>query len=97
MIGICLDSGNLWHYSDSPIDDIHIISDRIIHVHIKDRDKNGENVILGKGLVDFNALSIALESINYSNLLTLETKYFEDPSSEDKKNLRYISRMIRYL
>ena len=97
LIGICLDSGNLWHYSDSPIDDIHIISDRIIHVHIKDRDKNGENVILGKGLVDFNALSIALESINYSNLLTLETKYFEDPSSEAKKNLRYISRMIRYL
>ena len=26
LIGICLDSGNLWHYSDSPIDDIYKLS-----------------------------------------------------------------------
>lgn len=96
LIGICLDSGNLWHYSDSPIDDIHILSEKIIHVHIKDRDKLGNNVLLGNGLVDFYALSNALNDIKYSNIATLETKYFEDPLSEAKINLKYISRVIQH-
>jgi len=94
-IGICLDSGNLWHYSDSPIKDIHTLSKRIIHVHIKDRDKTGENVLLGNGLVDFEALLNALKDINYSNIATLETRYFEDPLSEAKTNLNYISRLVQ--
>jgi L-ribulose-5-phosphate 3-epimerase len=96
LIGICLDSGNLWHYSDNPIDDIYILSDKIIHVHIKDRDKEGGNVLLGNGLVDFKALSKALEDIKYSDIVTLETKYFEDPSSEAKKNFKYISRVVQH-
>ena len=94
LIGICLDSGNLWHYSGSPIDDIHTLSDRIIHVHIKDRDVEGGNVLLGDGLVDFYALSKALKSIAYSGVMTLETKYFKDPPNEAKKNLRYISEIV---
>jgi L-ribulose-5-phosphate 3-epimerase len=94
LIGICLDSGNLWHYSDSPIYDIHTLSDRIIHVHIKDRDVEGGNVLLGDGLVDFYALSKALKSIGYTGVMTLETKYFKDPPNEAKKNLRYISEIV---
>jgi len=94
LIGVCLDSGNLWHYSDSPIDDIYTLSDRIIHVHIKDRDKKGDNVLLGDGLVDFYAFSKALKKIEYSDMATLETKYFKDPLSEAKKNLKYILGVI---
>ena len=94
LIGICLDSGNLWYYSDSPIDDIYILADKIIHVHIKDRDKEGANVLLGNGLVDFYSFSKALESIEYSDIVTLETKYFKDPENEAKKNLRYISEIV---
>lgn len=97
LIGICLDSGNLWYYSDNPIDDIHILSNKIMHVHIKDRDEKGDNVLLGNGLVDFNALYNVLEDIKYSNIITLETKYFEDPSSEAKKNFKYISRVLQQI
>jgi L-ribulose-5-phosphate 3-epimerase len=95
LIGICLDSGNLWHYSDSPINDIRALSDKIIHVHIKDRDKEGENVLLGKGLVDFNLFFKVLEDIGYSNAMTLETKYFKNPPNEARKNLQYILKMMQ--
>jgi len=90
LIGICLDSGNLWHYSNNPIDDILMLSSFIIHVHIKDRDSQGNNVLLGDGVVDFNMFLKALKNISYSGLLTLETKYFEDPPNEAKKNLQFI-------
>jgi len=96
LIGICLDSGNLWHYSNNPIEDMQILSNRIIHVHIKDRDKTGENVLLGDGLVDFHKFSKVLKDIGYSDLITLETKYFKSPSSEAKKNLEYISEIIQF-
>ena len=95
LIGICLDSGNLWHYSNSPIKDIHTLSKKIIHVHIKDRDKAGNNVLLGNGLVDFKAFFNALKDIKYSNVATLETKYFENPLSEAKINLNYIIRVVQ--
>lgn len=95
LIGICLDSGNLWHYSNSPIQDIHTLSKKIIHVHIKDRDKAGNNVLLGNGLVDFKAFLNALKDINYSNIATLETRYFENPLSEAKINLNYITRVFQ--
>jgi len=94
LVGICLDSGNLWHYSDNPLDDMHILSDKIIHVHIKDRDKEGNNVLLGNGLVDFYAFFKTLENIEYSNIATLETKYFKNPLNEAERNLEYILRVL---
>ena len=95
LIGVCLDSGNLWHYSDNPINDIRTVSDKIIHLHIKDRDKEGENVLLGKGLVDFNLFFKVLEDIGYSNSMTLETKYFKNPPNEARKNLQYILQIMQ--
>jgi len=90
LVGICLDSGNLWHYSDNPIEDIFTLSKKIIHIHIKDRNNKGENVLLGEGMVDFYALSKTLKEIHYSNLATLETKYFTNPPNEAERNLKYL-------
>ena len=97
LIGICLDIGNLWYYSGSPIDDIHALSDKIIHVHIKDRDKESNNVLLGNGLVNFFEFNRALRYIKYSGILTLETKYFHDPSIEAKKNLQYFNGVLKLI
>ena len=93
-IGLCLDSGNLWYSSENPSDDILKLSSLIIHVHIKDRDSQGNNVLLGKGLVNFDILLKSLNAINFSGLMTLETKYFKDPLAEAKRNLNFIKKRL---
>lgn len=90
LIGVCIDSGNLWNYSDSPTKEILTLSDKIIHVHIKDKDSLGNNVMLGKGLVKFNDFFKALIEIGYSDNMILETKYYKDPIVEAKNNLQYV-------
>ncbi len=94
-IGICIDSGNLWYYSSNPINDIYLLSAKIIHVHIKDKDKKGNNVLLGKGMVNFTKFFNVLKNINYSGIVTLETKYFIDPLNEAKKNLQFFNGVYR--
>lgn len=51
----------------------------IEHVHIKDKNDSGENVILGTGLVDFRTVFSALRRINYQGPLNFETTRGRDP------------------
>jgi sugar phosphate isomerase/epimerase len=51
----------------------------IAHVHIKDKNGSGENVILGTGLVDFRTVFSALRRINYRGPLNFETTRGRDP------------------
>lgn len=97
LVGICIDSGNLWHYSDNPVEEINTFSKKIIHVHIKDKDSEGNNVILGKGIVNFDLLFNALNNTNYNHIITLETKYFKNPLIEAKINLKYILATLQKL
>lgn len=96
-IGICVDSGNLWHYSDKPIEEILTFSKKIIHVHIKDKDSEGNNVILGTGIVNFDLFFKALNNINYNHIITLETKYFKNPLIEATINFKYILATLQKL
>ena len=43
------------------------------HVHIKDKDRFGNNVVLGSGLVDFCGVFEALDAISYYGCLNFET------------------------
>jgi L-ribulose-5-phosphate 3-epimerase len=51
----------------------------IKHVHVKDKNKYGENVILGTGLVDFRSVFSALNKINYDGPLNFETTRGSNP------------------
>ena len=51
----------------------------IKHVHIKDKNSEGENVILGTGLVDFRSVFSALREIDYPGPLNFETTRGRDP------------------
>lgn len=94
IFGICIDTGNLWYCSNSPLQEIQTFSNKIIHIHVKDRDKDGNNVLLGDGLVNFYEFFGILKKINYSKIFTLETKYFKKPINEAKKNFLYICNII---
>ena len=51
----------------------------IKHIHIKDKNSEGENVILGTGLVDFRSVFSALRDIGYQGPLNFETTRGRDP------------------
>lgn len=53
--------------------------DWIQHVHIKDKNHLGENVLMGRGLVDFLNVFEALSDIDYRGPLVFETTRGTDP------------------
>jgi len=90
LFAFCLDTGNLWYSSKTPKEDLINLLPFVNHVHIKDKDQNGNNVLLGNGIVNFNYILEKLYKIKYKKLFTLETKYFEHPEMEALSNLKFI-------
>lgn len=87
-VGLCLDTGNLFVAGYS-VDDIlsdQEIQKRLIHVHLKDRDCNGVNVIPGKGEVDFVPLLAHLKTMGYHRLLITETDRGDNPLQTARAN-----------
>ena len=75
------DTGNRVQQSKSLSNEIKLLGQYIKHVHIKDKDSSGENVILGTGLVNFYEVFKALYEINYSGPFVFETTRGNDPVS----------------
>ena len=72
-IGITFDTGNLFLYDKKFYKKIFKFKNEIKHIHLKDRDKFGNNVPIGEGLVNFEALIKYLKKIKYNNTLTFES------------------------
>jgi sugar phosphate isomerase/epimerase len=67
------DTGNRVAFGHNLHDDIVLLESRIEHVHIKDKNSNNENVVLGTGLVNFGSVFEALKKINFRKSYTFET------------------------
>jgi len=78
-VGAVFDTGNRVLESENIYDEIRALGNYIHHVHIKDKDSKGNNVILGTGLVNFKKVFEALEEINYQGKLNFETTRGVDP------------------
>ena len=66
------------------------IKNRINHIHIKDRNIFGDNVILGSGLVNFQMFFNAIKKIKYNKTLTFETHRGKNPIKTAKNNISFI-------
>ena len=78
-IGAVFDTGNRVVDCDDLNAEILKLGSHIKHVHIKDKDFKGDNVILGTGLVNFKEVFEALNKIDYSGRLNFETTRGIDP------------------
>ena len=67
------DTGNRVNFSQSLYDEILILNELIAHVHIKDKNVDDINVILGTGSVDFNSVFSAFKNIKYKGNFNFET------------------------
>ncbi|MFH1616598.1 MAG: sugar phosphate isomerase/epimerase family protein [Planctomycetota bacterium] len=88
------DTGNSAYLRYEPAEEIRRLSKWIGGVHIKDRDKEGNNVLLGTGLVDFSACFAALKEIDYRGSYILETTMGQEPVETARMHLKFVKTFL---
>lgn len=72
-VGCVFDTGNRVAFGHNIYSDIKLLGDKIYHVHIKDKNEDNENVLLGTGKVNFYKAFESLAAIGYKGPYTFET------------------------
>src|SRR5271170_1358522 len=101
-LGVGLDTANLILYGKAnPVDAVDIIGPHVHAIHAKDGKwptdpmKLGDEVLIGKGLVDFEAVFTKLHSLGYTGAVTIERETEGPQQVEDVKNEKiYLERII---
>ena len=90
-IKVVFDTGNRIAFGHKIFDDILILKDKIEHIHIKDKNIEDQNVILGTGKVNFLEVFRALKKINFTKSFTFETRRGLDPINSCEFNINFIN------
>ena len=92
-LGVGLDTANLILYGKAnPVDAVDILGPHVRSVHAKDGkwptdpSKLGEEVMIGKGLVDFKTVFTKLHKIGYTGAITIERETSGPQQVADVKN-----------
>lgn len=71
------------------------VGSKISGVHLKDRKRNGPNVPMGEGCVDFPAAFRALRKLPYEGPLILETTTGRNPMEMGIRHLEFVRRGLK--
>ena len=101
-LGVGLDTANLILYGKAnPVDAVEIIGPYVRSVHAKDGkwptdpSKLGEEVLIGKGYVDFQRVFTRLHQLGYQGAITIERETSGPQQIEDVKNEKvYLEKII---
>jgi len=104
-LGVGLDTANLILYGKAnPVDAVDIIGPHVHAIHAKDGRwptdpmKLGEEVLIGKGLVDFQQVFTKLHKLGYTGAVTIERETEGPQQIEDVKQEKiYLERIISNL
>ena len=66
---------------------------KIIHIHLKDKNFFGQNVVIGTGNVNFTSIFRSLKKINYKGNFVFESNRGGDPIITMKNNLKFIKKV----
>ncbi len=102
-IGVGLDTANLILYGKAnPVDAVDILGPHIRSVHAKDgrwpTDPNelGQEVLIGKGLVDFRQVFTKLHRLGYTGAISIERETSGPQQIEDVRQEKiYLERVLR--
>ncbi len=89
-VSVVFDTGNRVAFGHDLPADIRLLGGRISHVHIKDKNAENENVILGTGLVNFSRVFEALADVGYAGPYTFETNRGKDPLRTAAYNMELV-------
>ena len=90
LFKITFDTGNIFlidKKNKSLINYLKKTQKFVSHIHIKDRDELGNNVVLGSGLIDFKNIFKFLKKIKYNKTFTFETNRGNHYLTTAKNNL----------
>ena len=87
-VACVFDTGNRAVQREDVGSEILLLNSWIKHVHIKDKNREGENVLLGTGLVNFSDIFSSLKKINYSGPYVFETTRGKDPIETAKFHMQ---------
>lgn len=90
-IGVVYDTGNRVAQNVDLSDEILLLGNKILHVHIKDKNKENENVLIGTGLVDFYSVFKALKRVKYNRKFVFESQRGLIPSKTAYSQAMYIN------
>jgi sugar phosphate isomerase/epimerase len=90
FVKVVYDLGNQVACGHDLPSDIRQLGNHIGHVHIKDKNLNDENTLLGTGLVHFEQVFTAFKDINYEGPFTFETVRGSDPIKTAMYNLQLV-------
>jgi sugar phosphate isomerase/epimerase len=101
-LAVGLDTANLILYGKAnPVDAVDIIGAHVRSVHAKDGkwptdpSKLGEEVLIGKGLVDFKTVFTKLHKLGYTGAITIERETSGPQQVEDVKNEKlYLQKIV---
>jgi L-ribulose-5-phosphate 3-epimerase len=101
-LGVGLDTANLLLYGKAnPVDAVDILGPHVMSVHAKDGrwptnpNEFGEEVLIGKGLVDFRQVFSKLHRLGYKGAVSIEREISGPQQIEDVKlEKAYLERVI---
>jgi len=93
-IGVCYDIGNSIGNDFNVTEEIKMLRNMLVHVHVKDR-LNGKNVRLGANPQKLSAAFGALRDMQYKGLCILETQITPDPLEEAHINFKTTEKYIK--
>lgn len=102
-LAVGLDTANLILYGKAnPVDAVDILGPHILSIHAKDGrwptnpSNLGEEVLIGKGLVDFKMVFSKLHQIGYTGAVTIERETSGPQQIQDVRNEKiYLEKIIR--
>lgn len=102
-LGVGLDTANLILYGKAnPVDAVDILGPHVRAVHAKDGkwptdpSKLGEEVLIGKGLVDFKRVFTQLHALGYAGAITIERETSGPQQIKDVRNEKiYLENILR--
>ena len=102
-LGVGLDTANLILYGKAnPVDAVDILGPHVKSIHAKDGkwptdpSELGEEVAIGKGLVDFKQVFLKLKQAGYTGAVSIERETEGPQQVEDVKNEKiYLERILR--
>lgn len=102
-LAVGLDTANLILYGKAnPVDAVDILGPHVRSVHAKDGrwptdpSKLGEEVLIGKGLVDFKQVFAKLHRLGYAGAITIERETSGPQQIEDVRQEKlYLERVLR--
>lgn len=83
-VGLCLDVGHGFRAGENPAQTVHVASERLYEVHLRDtvvkggEMKDPQPTVIGHGLLDFPAIITALLAVKYQGRAEFEYEKKED-------------------